>query len=331
MHSLGLFQGFHHTRTKPTCMRTYIHTYRYMNMIAALGSIRIRCMHKNIHTYMRIHANTCTWWQPLDLFKGFLHTIHTQKYTYIHTYMRIHTWWQPLDLFWGFLHTIHTQKYTYIHTCEYMHMLAALGSIQRLPRYHGDQLRETKVMTVSWSADHRLLQGSVLARYVYMNMCVRVCVRNISHDCAGHRFLQSSVLARYVCIDVCAKRLCWSQALARLNACKVSIYEYVCAGVCAKQRSWLWAGALITGSCKAQCLQGMCVLMCMCVCVFKCIYIYIYIYIYIERVVDCNNISFAVAGLYALKYVNTHSHTNDTCAGSPTRSSSCWMTPPSCL
>ena len=47
--------------------------------------------------------------------------------------------------------------------------IGALGKIQRLPRYQGVDgsvaLEACSVMTVSWAADHRVLDGAAVARF----------------------------------------------------------------------------------------------------------------------------------------------------------------------
>ena len=44
--------------------------------------------------------------------------------------------------------------------------IAALGKIQRLPRFDASgQLQERKIMTVSWSGDHRVIDGATIARF----------------------------------------------------------------------------------------------------------------------------------------------------------------------
>jgi 2-oxoisovalerate dehydrogenase E2 component (dihydrolipoyl transacylase) len=44
--------------------------------------------------------------------------------------------------------------------------IAALGKIQKLPRFDtSGQLQERKIMTVSWSGDHRVIDGATIARF----------------------------------------------------------------------------------------------------------------------------------------------------------------------
>ena len=44
--------------------------------------------------------------------------------------------------------------------------IAALGKIQKLPRFDASgQLQERKIMTVSWSGDHRVIDGATIARF----------------------------------------------------------------------------------------------------------------------------------------------------------------------
>lgn len=44
--------------------------------------------------------------------------------------------------------------------------IGAIGSIQTLPRYDASmQVKPTRVMVISWSADHRVLDGATVARF----------------------------------------------------------------------------------------------------------------------------------------------------------------------
>jgi 2-oxoisovalerate dehydrogenase E2 component (dihydrolipoyl transacylase) len=44
--------------------------------------------------------------------------------------------------------------------------IGALGKIQLLPRYdHHRQLVPKNIMAVSWSADHRVIDGATMARF----------------------------------------------------------------------------------------------------------------------------------------------------------------------
>ncbi|CAO3703674.1 unnamed protein product [Rhizopus stolonifer] len=43
--------------------------------------------------------------------------------------------------------------------------ICALGRIQRLPRYEGQMVVPKQIMPVSWSADHRVIDGATIARF----------------------------------------------------------------------------------------------------------------------------------------------------------------------
>jgi 2-oxoisovalerate dehydrogenase E2 component (dihydrolipoyl transacylase) len=44
--------------------------------------------------------------------------------------------------------------------------IGALGKIQRLPRFGVDnQVEETNIMHISWSGDHRVIDGATMARF----------------------------------------------------------------------------------------------------------------------------------------------------------------------
>ncbi|KAI9266032.1 2-oxoacid dehydrogenases acyltransferase-domain-containing protein [Sporodiniella umbellata] len=43
--------------------------------------------------------------------------------------------------------------------------ICALGRMQRLPRYEGDLIVPKQIMPVSWSADHRVIDGATIARF----------------------------------------------------------------------------------------------------------------------------------------------------------------------
>lgn len=54
--------------------------------------------------------------------------------------------------------------------------IAALGKIQKLPRFDASgQLQERKIMTVSWSGDHRVIDGATIARF---NNCWKSYLEN---------------------------------------------------------------------------------------------------------------------------------------------------------
>ena len=54
--------------------------------------------------------------------------------------------------------------------------IAALGKIQKLPRFDtSGQLQERKIMTVSWSGDHRVIDGATIARF---NNCWKSYLEN---------------------------------------------------------------------------------------------------------------------------------------------------------
>jgi 2-oxoisovalerate dehydrogenase E2 component (dihydrolipoyl transacylase) len=44
--------------------------------------------------------------------------------------------------------------------------IGAVGRIQRLPRYELDKVVPHEVMAVSWNADHRVVDGATVARFV---------------------------------------------------------------------------------------------------------------------------------------------------------------------
>lgn len=44
--------------------------------------------------------------------------------------------------------------------------IGALGKIQKLPRYdHNENVVATNIMQISWSADHRVIDGATMARF----------------------------------------------------------------------------------------------------------------------------------------------------------------------
>lgn len=44
--------------------------------------------------------------------------------------------------------------------------IGALGKIQKLPRFdHDDNVKVANMMSVSWSADHRVIDGATMARF----------------------------------------------------------------------------------------------------------------------------------------------------------------------
>ncbi len=54
--------------------------------------------------------------------------------------------------------------------------IAALGKIQKLPRFDASgQLQDRKIMTVSWSGDHRVIDGATIARF---NNCWKSYLEN---------------------------------------------------------------------------------------------------------------------------------------------------------
>jgi 2-oxoisovalerate dehydrogenase E2 component (dihydrolipoyl transacylase) len=56
--------------------------------------------------------------------------------------------------------------------------IGALGQIQRLPRYDRDMnVSPVNVMQVSWSADHRVIDGATMARFSNL---VKKYIENLS-------------------------------------------------------------------------------------------------------------------------------------------------------
>lgn len=44
--------------------------------------------------------------------------------------------------------------------------IGAIGKIQTLPRFDGDgSVKPVKIMNVSWSGDHRVIDGATMARF----------------------------------------------------------------------------------------------------------------------------------------------------------------------
>ncbi len=43
--------------------------------------------------------------------------------------------------------------------------IGALGQIQLVPRYENGQLVPVNIVRISWSADHRVIDGATMARY----------------------------------------------------------------------------------------------------------------------------------------------------------------------
>ena len=54
--------------------------------------------------------------------------------------------------------------------------IVALGKIQNLPRFGNDnQITARKIMSVSWSGDHRVIDGATIARF---NNCWKAYLEN---------------------------------------------------------------------------------------------------------------------------------------------------------
>lgn len=43
--------------------------------------------------------------------------------------------------------------------------IGAMGRIQRLPRFVGNQVEEVNIMQISWGGDHRVIDGATMARF----------------------------------------------------------------------------------------------------------------------------------------------------------------------
>lgn len=43
--------------------------------------------------------------------------------------------------------------------------IGAMGKIQRLPRFVGDDVEAVNIMQISWGGDHRVIDGATMARF----------------------------------------------------------------------------------------------------------------------------------------------------------------------